>query len=137
MGCIFQKAHTFIGDVEENHSRAEYAAIANDMGVQDMPDTDQCKNQRLAADTFKAHGTGQVFVYNGAHDACDVINHHKGQKRKKQTVTATKEIAKPASDGGEDELNDVPEFFHNEFLTFFINVYEKSDYPVSGAIAYF
>ena len=44
VGCIFQKAHTFIGDVEENHSRAEYAAIANDMGVQDMPDTDQCKN---------------------------------------------------------------------------------------------
>ena len=33
MCSIFRKAHTFIGDVEENDCRAKYAARSDDMNI--------------------------------------------------------------------------------------------------------
>ena len=112
-GVLYQR-HAFIGDVKEDHGGAKDAARADNLGVDDMPDTDEQEDEHLPADAFKAHLAGQILIRHSAHDARDVVDHNKGDQRIEQTVTAAEEPAQPAADGGEDKLNDIPEFFHDD-----------------------
>jgi hypothetical protein len=72
----------------------------------------QSEDQHLAADAFEADRTGELLVGDGAHDAGDVVRHDEDDECDQKAVTAAQEPAEPASDGGECELNGVPEFFH-------------------------
>ena len=56
------------------------------------------------------------MVRDGTHHTGQVIEHYERQQRVEQTVTAAEEIAQPTANGGEDELNCVPEFLHFVFL---------------------
>lgn len=75
--------------------------------------TTQTQYDKHTLHALKAHFTGEVFVCNCIHDACDVVDHHKCEQCVKQTVTATEEVAKPSSDSCKCKLNRVPEFLHN------------------------
>ena len=33
VGCVFQKAHALIGEIEENNRRSEYTAVTDDIGI--------------------------------------------------------------------------------------------------------
>ena len=52
------------------------------------------------------------MVGDGAHDAGDVVDHHKGDQGVQKAIAASEEPAEPSSDGGKHELDAVPEFFH-------------------------
>ena len=51
MSGILQKGNPFIGKVEENDSRPEYAAGSDDLSVKHMPDSDQQEDKHLPADS--------------------------------------------------------------------------------------
>ena len=113
MGCVLQKAHALIGDVEENHCSSQHTAGADHLHIQHVGDAHEQKNQYFAADALKADLAGEGFVCNRTHDACDVVDHHKGEECVKQTVSTAEEVAKPPSDSCKCKLNRVPEFFHD------------------------
>ena len=124
----FEKAHALVGDVEEDHRRAQYAARADDLHIEYVGDPHEQENQHLAADALEAHLAGELLVGDGAHDARDVVDCHERHKSDEQTVTAAEEVSEPSSDCRDDYLNGVPEFFHEICppLRFW---YEKSDCP--------
>lgn len=70
MGCVFDKGDAFIGEIEEDDSRAHNAAAANHLRVNDMTDAHQQENQHLAADTLEADLAGEILVNDGAHADC-------------------------------------------------------------------
>ena len=105
MRGVLRKAHALVGDVEEDHRRAEYAARADDLHIEDVGDPHEQEDQYLLGDAFKADLTGQLFVRYSAHDARDVVHGHKHNECDKQTVTATEEVSEPTSDSCENELN--------------------------------
>ena len=124
MTCIFEKRDALVGKVEENDGGAQYRACPDDTGVQNMPNAYKGENKHLLEDSLKAHGTGQLLIHYGAHDAGDVVDHNKGKQCVKQTVTASQKVAQPAADPGKQELNGRPKFFHCVVLLF-ENGYEK------------
>lgn len=67
MSCVLQKAHTFIGNVEENHSGSQHTAGANDLHIKDVCNSDQQEDEHLSADAPEADLAGEVLVCNGAH----------------------------------------------------------------------
>lgn len=113
MRCILKKAHTFIGNIEKDHSGTKHTAGADDLHIKDVCNSDQQEDEYLSADAFKAHLTGESFVCNRTHDAGDVVDHHKCEQCVKQTVTATEKVAKLSSDSCKCKLDRVPEFLHN------------------------
>ena len=129
MSCILQKAHALIGNVEENHCDSQHTACSDNLHIQHIGNANEQENQHLAADALKADLTGEVLVRNGTHYPGDIINHHKGKQCVEQTVTAAKELAKPAADACKYKLNAVPEFFHDIVPPFLKNWYEKSSCP--------
>ena len=54
MGCVFDKGNAFIGEIEKDDSRAQDAATANHLRVNNMTDAHQKENQHLAADALEA-----------------------------------------------------------------------------------
>ena len=72
------------------------------------------KNRYLFEDALKANGAGELAVYDGAHDACQVIEHDKQEQRVQKPVTAAQKPAEPAADACENDLNSYPEFLHNQ-----------------------
>lgn len=82
------------------------------MNVEDIGDAYKQENQYLSTDTFKANFTGKRVIGNCTHDTGDVVDDNKGDKSVEQAITATKEVAKPATNASKDKLNCVPEFFH-------------------------
>lgn len=62
MGCVLNKGNAFIGEIEEDDSRAQDAAAANHLRVNNMTDAHQQENQHLAADAPKAHLAGQGLI---------------------------------------------------------------------------
>ena len=128
---ILSKAHAFVGDVKENDRRAQDAARAYDLHIEDVGDPHEQENQHLATDTLEADLAGQLLVRHSAHDARDIVDCHERHKSNEQTVTAAEKVAEPPADCRKDELNGVPEFFHTLVPSFlWLNfVYEKSDCP--------
>ncbi len=112
MRGVLRKGHTLVGDVEEDHRRAEDAARADDLHIEDIGDPHEQEDQHLAADALEAYLAGETLVRHSAHDARDVVHDHKRHERDEQAVTAAEEVAEPSADCREDELNSVPEFFH-------------------------
>ena len=137
MRGILRERYALVGDVEEDYRRAEDAACADDLHIENVGDPHEQENQHLAADALKAHLAGEFLVRNGAHDSRDVIHGDKDHERDEQTVTSAEEVAEPAADRREDELNGVPEFFHTLVPSFlWLNfVYEKSDCPKAIAFS--
>ena len=113
MSCVLQKAHTFIGNVEENHCGSQHTACSDHLHIQHIGNAHEQENQHLAADALKSDLDGEAFVCNGAHHPGDVVDHHKGKQCVEQTVTAAEEVAKLSSDSCKCKLNRVPEFFHD------------------------
>ena len=113
MRCILKKAYTLIGNVEKDHGGTKHTTGTDDLHIKNICNPNQQEDEHLSADALKAHFTGEVFVCNCIHDACDVVDHHKCEQCVKQTVTATEEVAKPSSDSCKCKLNRVPEFLHN------------------------
>lgn len=108
MGCVFQKADTFIGDVEENNRRSQHTAVTDDIGIQDVCHADHRKNQHLSTNALKSDRTGKVLVHHSTHDSRDIIHNHENNQSVKQTVKPTEKPAEPTTDGGKDDLNGVP-----------------------------
>ena len=46
--CVFYKGETFIGKIEEYNRRPKDSCLTEDMGIKDMPDSNQRKNEHLA-----------------------------------------------------------------------------------------
>ena len=69
MARIFQKAHTLVGNVEEDHRSAQRVAAADKLGVDHMADADHDEDQYLAENPLKAHIAGQGLIEDGAHHA--------------------------------------------------------------------
>ena len=50
MGGILQQGYTLIGQVEENHCRAQHTGRTQHLNIDNVADTHQQENQYLAAD---------------------------------------------------------------------------------------
>ena len=59
MSCILQHGHTFIGQIEENDCGSQNAALAQNVHIQNIGQTNQCENQHLAADATETYRAGQ------------------------------------------------------------------------------
>ena len=104
------------GHVEKDDRSPQHRSTADDLRVNDVADADDGKDQHLLEDAFEAHGRGQLLVDNGAHDAGDVVDHHKRKQCVKQAVTTSQEPSEPTADGSEGDLNGCPKFLHRDFL---------------------
>ena len=118
MRGVLRQGHALVGDVEEDHRRAQDAARADDLHIEDAGDPHEQEDQHLAADALESDLAGELLVGDGAHDARDVVDCHERYERDEQAVTPAEEVAEPSADCREDELNGVPEFFHDEYLPF-------------------
>ena len=65
MSCVLQKAHSLIGDVEENHCSSQHTACPDHLHIQHIGNAHEQENQHLAADSLKADLAGEVLVRNG------------------------------------------------------------------------
>ncbi|NCB08713.1 MAG: TlpA family protein disulfide reductase [Bacteroidia bacterium] len=54
MPRVFQHRYALIGAVEEQHRRAQRAAVADQVSIHDVPDADQYEDQHFLGDTAKA-----------------------------------------------------------------------------------
>lgn len=79
MGGILQQGYALVGQVEENHRRAQDTGRTQHLDIDNVADAHQQENQYLAADALKAYLAGQALIGNGAHDPGDVVNDHKGK----------------------------------------------------------
>ena len=86
MRGVFQQRHAFVGQVEEDHRRAQDTGRAQHLDIDNIGDAHQQENQHLAADALKPHLAGQALIGNGAHDPGDVVNDHKGNQGIEQTM---------------------------------------------------
>ena len=89
MSCIFKKAHTFIGNVEEDDCCSKDTACADDLYIKNVRNPNEQENQHLSADTFEADFTGKRVIADGAHDTGNVINDHERDECIKQAITAS------------------------------------------------
>ena len=112
MGCILHQRQALVGNVEKDNCCAQNTAGAYDTDIQNVCNANQQENQHLAADAAKADRAGKRVVIDGAHNAGQIIDNYKGEKCIQQTITAAKEISKPAAKDCKNKLNGVPEFFH-------------------------
>ena len=76
---VFQQGHALIRQVEENDGSAHHRAAADDTGVENVSDADQGEDEHLFENALEAHGTGQLLVHHGAHDAGDVVDDPKAR----------------------------------------------------------
>lgn len=56
------------------------------------------------------------MVGDGAHDAGEVVDDHKGNQGVQQAIATAQEVAQPTADSGNNQLDGVPEFLHFEIL---------------------
>ena len=61
---VLRKAHALIGDVEEDYRRAQYAARADDLHIEDVGDPHEQEDQYFLGDTLKADLAGQLLFAN-------------------------------------------------------------------------
>ena len=118
VSCVFQKGNALIGDVEKHHCRSQHRACSDHLHIEDICNPHKQKNQHLSADTLETNLTGKAVVCDGTHHSRDIIHHHKGNQCIEQAVTAAKEVPESAAHSGKNELDGVPEFFHNEIPLF-------------------
>ena len=118
MRGVLRQGQSLVGEVEEDDRRAQHARMPQHLHVDDVADPHQQKDQHLAADALEADLAGELLVRDGAHDAGQVVAGHEDDERDQETVASAEEVAEPASDGGEDELDRVPEFLHGFNLRF-------------------
>ena len=109
---VFQQGHALIRQIEENDGGTHHRAVADDTGVENMPDADQGEDEHLFENALETDFAGQLLIHHSAHDAGDVVDDYESQKRIKQAVTSSQEPSQPAADTGEHHLNGRPEFFH-------------------------
>lgn len=95
MARHFPAAHAFVGNVEENHRSTQRITAPDKLRVDHMADADHDENQYLAENSLKAHIAGKGLVDDGAHHPSKVVDHHKGDKRIKETVHLSEEPAQP------------------------------------------
>src|SRR5699024_1017574 len=115
---VLNNAHALVGQIKEDHCRAQYRACSNDLHVQDVGDPHQQEDQHLAADTLESHLAVELLVRYGTHYARDVVRHRKHHQGDEQPIVAAKEVAKPPSHSGEHHLNHIPKFLHVGNLRF-------------------
>src|SRR5699024_9795777 len=118
MGCVLQNAYTLITQIEEDHRCPDHTSRSNDLHINDVGDANQKEDQHLPANSLKSHMAGQLLVRHGTHNACKIIHHRKQHQGDEQAVTSPKEVPKPSAHSRKDQLDHVPEFFHNEIPRF-------------------
>ena len=116
MRGILQKAHAFVGNIEENNRCPQNRAGSDDLHIEDVGNPHQQEDQHLLEDALESNFTGQFLVNDRTHHTGDVVNDDKGKQCINQSVTAAQEVAEPPSDGCKDKLNRVSEFLHVESL---------------------
>ena len=116
VASVLDETDPFVGHVEKDDRSPQYRSAADDLRVNDVADADNGEDQHLLEDAFEAHGRGQPLVDNGAHDAGDVVDHHKRKQCVKQAVTTSQEPSEPTADGSKGDLNGCPKFLHRDFL---------------------
>ena len=97
MTSIFQKGNPFVGQVEEDHCRAQNAALSQHIYVHQIANANQHKDEHLPADALEAHGAGQLLVRDGAHDPGDIVHRNKGNQRVEEPVRAAQKPADKAA----------------------------------------
>ena len=65
------------------------------MDIQDLGDAYQKESQHLPAEAAEANGGTELMILNRAHHTGDVVDDHEDQKRIKQAVVTSEEIAPP------------------------------------------
>ena len=116
MGRILHKGNTLIGQIKENDCGPQHTSRTEDLHVHQVADADQNKNQDLFEDAPEADLRGQLLIHDGAHNPGEVVQNYEGQQCVQQAVAPTEEVAQPATDSGEDKLDSVPKFFHDDVL---------------------
>ena len=116
MGRILDEGYTLVGNVEENDGGTDYGAGADNLSVQNVADAYKGKDQHLLEDALEANCRGQFLIDNGAHDAGDVVDDHKGQKCIQQPITSSQEPSEPTAYCGKRKLNGRLKFLHSEIL---------------------
>ena len=106
---VLQERDALIGQVEEDHRRAQSAALSQHIHVHQVADAHQHKDEYLPADALKAHGAGQLLVRDGAHHTGDVVHQHEGDQRVEKTVHASQVPAQEAAQGGKGKLDADPD----------------------------
>lgn len=115
MRSILNQRHTFVRKVEEDDRCPQNTASPDHMCIQNMTDTDQCKNKHFPADAPEADCTGQLMVINSTHQPGDIVEDCKNDQGNDQPITTAEEPAEPSADYHKYGLYRIPEFFHDMF----------------------
>lgn len=70
---VLQKRDAFVGQVEEDHRRAEHSLLTQHIHVHQVADAHQHEDEHLPTDALEAHGAGQLLVHDGAHHAAAAL----------------------------------------------------------------
>ena len=116
--ALSQLCEKSFGDVEENNCGSQDTAGPDDLHIKDVCNPDQQENQHLPADTLEAHSAGKILVRNGAQNAGNVVDDHKGNQSIQESIHTAEKPAEKAAQGSERDLNAIPNLFHIRFLLY-------------------
>src|SRR5699024_9941641 len=105
---VFQERDTLIGQVEENHRRAQSTALSQHIHVHQIADTHQYEDEYFPADALETNGAGQLLVRDGAHHAGDVVHQYKGNQCVKKTIHAAQVPPQETAKNREHQLDASP-----------------------------
>ena len=90
--CVLDDGDSLIRDVEEDHGRAQDAAAADNMGIEDVCNAHKGEDADFLADSLEADGTRQFLLYNRTENSRDVVRYHKCDKCIEQIVETAEEL---------------------------------------------
>lgn len=114
---VFHEGEPFVGEVEEDHCGAQYPHLAKDVDVDDVCHANEDEDEHFPADPLEPDRARELLVLHGAHDAGDVVEEGEHDERDEEPVAASEEVAEPASNPCENDLDRVPKFLHSVFLS--------------------
>ena len=118
MSSILKQGQCLIAQVEADHCTPQCAAGTYDMHVYDVGHSDQHPGQHLFANAAEANPAVKFLVRYSAHDAADVVEHHKHKKGNQQSVHAAQKVAQPPAQRGNSNLNFAQMISIEKFLIF-------------------
>ena len=90
--CVFDDRDSLIRDVEEDYGRAQDAAAADDVGIEDIRHAHKGEDADFLTNPLESYCTGQFLLNNRTENTSDVVRYHKHNKGIKQIVEAAKEL---------------------------------------------
>lgn len=98
---VLQNAQAFVGDVEEDHRRAQRLAGATQQsGVQQVAHPDDQKDQHFFEDPLEAPGTGEPALLGGGQHPSEIVDDDKGGQTDQKAVPAAEGLTENRPDEG-------------------------------------